>query len=184
MATANSIYGLFPGPDAAQRGMNALRDAGIARDRILVMSPEPFEEYEFAHGDAGKAMYRIAAGCGIIGGTLGFLLARFMQTAYPFPLITGAMPLVAPFPTGIVTYELTMFSAIISTVITLLITTRLPHWKRDKVYDEEVSHGMVLIGVLDPADNARANLENALRQAGAAKIKSTGRFQEGLGRRF
>ena len=177
MAIANSIYGLFPGPDAAERGMKALRSSGIARERILVMSPEPFEEYDFAHADSGKSMYRIAACCGVIGGTLGFLLARFMQTAYPFPLITGAMPLVAPWPSGIVTYELTMFSAIISTVITLLITTRLPHWKQDKVYDEEVSHGMVLIGVVDPADNTRTDLENMLRHAGAAKIKGTGRFQ-------
>lgn len=177
MASPDGIYGLFPTPAAAQRGANALRDAGVARERILVMAAEPFEEYEFTHVAPTRTnMYRIAACGGIVGGTLGFLLARFVQTAYPFPLITGGMPLVAPWPTGIVTYELTMLSAIVTTVITLLVTTGLPNWRKGKVYDEEVSNGMVLIGMVDPPEGALADLEGRLAQAGAAKVKRTGRF--------
>jgi hypothetical protein len=175
MASPDTIYGLFPGPAAAERGVNALRDAGVARERIVVMSAEPFEEYEFTHVDKKTRMYMLAACGGIVGGTLGFLLARFVQTAYPFPLITGGMPLVAPWPTGIVTYELTMMSAIVTTLITLLVTTGLPNWK-SKVYDEEVSNGMVLIGVLDPSESSRSDLEIRLQRAGAQKIKGTGRF--------
>ena len=33
MAATNSIYGLFPGPDSAERGMNALRAMGIASEK-------------------------------------------------------------------------------------------------------------------------------------------------------
>jgi hypothetical protein len=176
MASPDTIYGLFPGPAAADRGVSALRSAGVAREKIVVMSAEPFEEYEFMHVAHSTAMYRIAALGGIVGGTLGFLLARYMQVAYPFPLITGGMPLVAPWPTGIVTYEVTMLSAIVTTLITLLVTTSLPNWKKTKVYDDEVSRGMVLIGVVDPSESARADLENRLTRAGAQKIKGTGRF--------
>jgi hypothetical protein len=177
MASPDSIYGLFATPADAQRGANALRDAGVAREKILVMAAEPFEEYELTHVlPLRMNMYRIAACGGIVGGTLGFLLARFLQTAYPFPLITGGMPLVAPWPTGIVTYELTMLSAIVTTVITLLIATGLPNWRKGKIYDEEVSNGMVLIGVVDPAEGALADLESRLTRAGAAKVKGTGRF--------
>jgi hypothetical protein len=171
MAT-DAIYGLFHGPDDAQRGMDALRASGVPRERIVVMAPEPFEDYEFTQVEHSTAMYRLAACGGIVGGTLGFLLARFMQVAYPFPLITGGMPLVAPFPTGIVTYELTMLSAIVTTVITLLVTTGLPNWK-PKLYDEEVSIGMILLGVVNPSDATRADIEDGLKRAGAAKIKST-----------
>jgi len=177
MPAPDSIYGLFPTPATAQRGANELRDAGVAHEQIVVMAAEPFEEYEFTRiAPMRTNMYRIAACGGIVGGTLGFLLARFVQTAYPFPLITGGMPLVAPWPTGIVTYELTMLSAIVTTVITLLVTTGLPNWSKRKVYDEEVSNGMVLIGVLDPPEGALADLENRLTRAGAAKVKGTGRF--------
>jgi hypothetical protein len=175
MATLDAIYGLFPGPAAADRGMKALRDAGVAREKIVVLSDEPFEEFEFSKIPSNSRMYRIAAVGGIIGGSLGFLLAYFMQTAYPFPLITGGMPLVSPWPTGIVTYELTMMSTIVTTVVTLLVMTGLPKWKMP-LYDEEVSHGMVLIAVADPSESARADIEGRLTRAGAAKVKGSGRF--------
>ncbi|HEY6465600.1 MAG TPA: quinol:electron acceptor oxidoreductase subunit ActD [Candidatus Acidoferrales bacterium] len=176
MPMQDSIYGLFPGPAAAQRGMDSLRQAGVAHDRIVVMSAQPYDEYEFTRIERNTSMYKIAALGGIVGGSLGFWLAWYMQTAYPFPLITGGMPLVAPWPTGIVTYELTMLSAIITTVVTLLVTTGLPNWRKTKIYDEEVSSGMVLIGVADPTEAARADLESRLTRAGAQKIKGTGRF--------
>lgn len=175
MPGLNSIYGLFPGPHAAERGMNALLDAGIAADKILVMSSEPFEEYSFAHGESRTMMPWLAVLGGLVGGTLGFSIAWYTQVAYPQRLITGGMPVVAPWPTGIITYELTMMGAIVTTVITLLITARLPKWKQD-LDEPAVSHGKVVIGVVDPTDNARGDIENRLRRAGAEKIKATGRF--------
>ena len=117
MAIPDSIYGLFPGPHSAERGMNALRAAGIAADKIVVLAPEPFEEYSFAQGERKTRMPWFAALGGLIGGTCGYLLGRYTQTAYP--LITGGMPIVAAWPTGIVTYELTMMGAIVTTLITL-----------------------------------------------------------------
>ncbi|HEX4001567.1 MAG TPA: quinol:electron acceptor oxidoreductase subunit ActD [Candidatus Acidoferrales bacterium] len=173
MAQITSIYGLFPGPHSAERGMNALRDAGISSDKIVVLAPEPFEEYEFAQGDRKTAMGWIAVGGGVIGGIGGFVLAWYTQTAYP--LVTGGMPIIASWPTGIVTYELTMMGAIIATLITLLVGSGLPNWK-PKLYDPEVSHGKVLIGVVEPSDASRADLEGRLRRAGAEKVKATGRF--------
>jgi hypothetical protein len=174
MAALNSIYGLFPGPHAAERGMNALRDAGIPSERILVMSDEPFEEFSFGQGETRTMMPWLAVLGGLVGGVTGFSLAWYTQVAYPQRLITGGMPLVAAWPTGIVTYELTMMGAILTTVITLLISARLPKWK-PALYDPEVSYGKILIGVVDPTDEVRADVENRLRRAGAEKIKTTGR---------
>jgi hypothetical protein len=175
MATLNSIYGLFPGPHAAERAMNSLRDAGVSAEKILVMSSEPFEEYSFAQGEGKSLMPWIAVIGGLIGGICGFSLAWFTQVAYQPTLITGGMPGVAPWPTGIVTYELTMMGAIVATIITLLVSTKLPNWK-PALYEPEVSHGKVLIGVVDPSDEVRGDIENRLRRAGAEKIKATGRF--------
>jgi Protein of unknown function (DUF3341) len=173
MAQANSIYGLFPGPQSAERGINALRDAGVPADKIVVMAPEPFEEYSFAQGERSTAMPWLAVLGGVIGGVGGYALAWYTQVAYP--LITGGMSQVAGWPTGIVTYEVTMMGAIIATLITLLVGSRLPNW-RPKLYDTEVSYGKVLIGVIDPSDESRAGVEDRLRRAGAEKVKATGRF--------
>jgi len=173
MPIPEAIYGLFSDPSSAERGMDALSRVGIRPDRIVVMSAEPFDEYSFSKIDEATPMPWLAAVGGIMGGTCGFLLVRLTQEAYPFPLITGGMPLLAAWPTGIVTYELTMLGAVLTTVVTLLITTRLPNW-RPKLYDPEVSNGKILIGVLEPSDAARAEIEGRLLGAGAEKVKATG----------
>jgi hypothetical protein len=173
MAALNSIYALFPGPDSAERGMNALRSAGVNPGKIVVMSGVPYEQYSFGHAEGPTAMPWLAVLGGLVGGTCGFLLASLTQEAYP--LVTGGMPILAPWPTSIVTYELTMLGAVLTTVVTLLVTTRLPNWS-PKLYDPEVSNGKIMIAVIDPTDEVHADLEKRLRAAGADEIKVTGRF--------
>lgn len=175
MATVDSIYGLFSDPRAAEQGLKQLQNAGVRSGDILVMSSEPFEEYEFAHADRSTPMPWIAALGGLVGGASGYILAWYTQVAYPSHIVSGGMPLVSKWPSGIVTYELTMLGAIVTTVITLLITARLLRWKFD-IYDPEVSLGKILIGVVDPAADSRVDFESRLRSAGAEKIKGTGRF--------
>jgi hypothetical protein len=170
MAIAASIYGLFPGPAYAERAVSALQAAGVSRSRIVVMSAEPFGEYSFSQAEHATMMPWLAVLGGVVGGVSGYLLAAYTQEAYP--LITGGMPIIASWPTGIITYELTMLGAVIATVITLLITTALPNWGA-KLYDPEVSNGKILVGVLDPSDDARAELDNRLRGAGAEQVKVT-----------
>jgi hypothetical protein len=171
VAATDSIYGLFPGPESADRGVRALKAAGIAQGKIVVMASEPYEEYSLFHGEHKTLMPWLATAGGIVGGTCGFLLARYTQVAYA--ITVGNMPRVSPFPTAIVTYELTMFGAVMTTVVTLLITARLAR-RRPAPYDPEISNGKILVGVVNPVDSARANLESSLRQAGAEQVKSTG----------
>jgi hypothetical protein len=147
-----------------------LREAGIAPDRIVVISPEPFEEFAFAQADSETPMPWIAVVGGVVGGTCGFLLAWYSQAANG--IVTGGMPILAPWPTGLVTYELTMMGTVLTTVIALLISIRLPSWK-PRLYDPEVSYGKVLIGVLDPSDTLLSDIEELLRHAGAEKIRNT-----------
>jgi Protein of unknown function (DUF3341) len=170
MARPAAIYGLFPDPASADRALRALQEAGVSRDKIAVMSSEPFDDYSFSREEHATEMPWLAALGGVIGGACGFLLAAYTQKAYP--LVTGGMPILAPWPTGIVTYELTMLGAVITTVITLLITARLPNWS-EKLYDPEVSNGKILVGVLDSSQDAHAALGDRLRGAGAEQVKVT-----------
>ncbi len=175
MASVDSIYGLFADPRSADRGLKTLQSAGVPSQRILVMSPEPFEEYDFGRADRGTSMPWIAALGGLLGGVSGYALAWYTQIAYPSHIISGGMPVVSKWPSGIVTYELTMLGAIFATIVTLLITAKLLHWKFD-IYDPEISYGKILIGVIDPAAESRVEFEDRLRDAGAEKVKGTGQF--------
>jgi len=178
MPITSAIYGLFPDASSAERAMSSLDHSGISPKRIVVMSSEPFDEYSFSKMDEATPMPWLAVIGGIVGGTCGFLLARLTQEAYPQPLITGGMPILAAWPTGIVTYELTMLCAVLATVVTLLISTKLPNWKPE-LYDPEVSNGKILIGVLEPSNAALAEIENRLLDAGAEQVKLTGRALAG-----
>lgn len=152
-----AVYGLYVSPNVAQQAVNNLRAAGVADKDITVISSEPFEHLEFGHRDAKTAMPWIAAGAGIAGLLLTYFLLAASQQSWP--LVTSGMPIVPLWTNLIIMFEMTMLSAILATVITLLITAGLPS-RGGKLYDPEVSDGYILVGVEDPPDAAR--LESAL----------------------
>lgn len=163
-----AIYGLYSDPNAAQRAVDLLRSGGVPDSDITIMSGEPFEAYGFGRRDHRTAMPWLAALGGLLGGASGYLLASLTQKAYPIP--TGGMPIVAQWTNGIITYELAMLGAILMTLVTLLLTARLPDW-RAQLYDPAISDGCILIGVVNPSGESRVEIERRLREAGATAVK-------------
>lgn len=164
-----AVYGLYPDPDAAQRAVDHLRTAGIADADIIVISSEPFEEYEFSHRDKATWLYWIAGAGGATGLVLAYLLLAFAQTAWPID--TAGMPIVAPYPNAIIMFEMTMLGAILATVVTLFITAKLPN-TGPRLYDPEVSDGYILVGLEDPPDAVTETVRDALEAAGSGRIKT------------
>ena len=158
----SAVYALYPSPEAAQRAVNGLRAAGIPDGRITILSAEPFEEHEFAHRDKATWMGWIALAGGITGLAFSTWLARMTELAWP--LRTGNMPIVAWWPNLIIMFETTMLFAILATVLTLLVTARLPG-RRPVLYDPEIVDGKILVGVDNPQDASA--VERALRVPGA-----------------
>src|SRR6185436_10798458 len=115
-----AVYALYRSPASAQRAFARLKNAGIADRRITVLSSEPMEEYEFGQRDRETLMYWLAAGGGLIGLIGAYLLLSITQSVWAID--TGGMPIVTNWTNMIIIFELTMLSAIVTTVITLLIT--------------------------------------------------------------
>jgi hypothetical protein len=134
---------------------------------ITILSSEPLEEYEFGQRDRHTWMTWIAVLGGVLGLTTGYLLTSVTQNLWK--INTGGMPIVSNFTNLIVIFELTMLGAIFATVITLLITAKLPG-KPSKIYDPEVSEGKILIGITNPRDSAA--VQRALRAGGTDEVKS------------
>jgi hypothetical protein len=167
----NAIYGLFSDSDSVRKALSVLRTSSselhIKTESIRVISSEPLEE-EITGTEKRSLMPWIAVVGGILGGTAGYALAAFTQRTYPLP--TGGMPIVALWPTGIVIYELTMMGAILATIVTFLITAGLPRYTR-RIHDPEVSHGKILVALIDTDQELRAKLRQKLLEAGAEQIK-------------
>jgi len=160
------MYGLYDHPAAAQRVYTQLKRAGLKDGDITVISAEPFEAFGFSHRDHSLILFRLA----LLGGILGFLtgVGLTVGTEHAWPLVTGGMPIVAWWPNLIVIFEMTMLGAILTTVVSLLVTGKLPSRKRS-LYDVAVSDGKILVGVPVTGD------AEAIRKAldfEAAAIKS------------
>ena len=162
-----AIYGLYNDPHVAQVAVDNLRAVGVADADITVISSEPFDNFEFGHRDAKTAMPWIAAGAGAIGLVLSYYLLGASQRAWP--LVTSGMPIVTNWTNLIIIFEMTMLAAILTTVVTLLITAGIPS-RGGKMYDPEVSDGYILVGVENPADASK--LEPALTIEGG-RVKKT-----------
>jgi len=160
-----AIYGLYDKPDAAQRAYNELKRAGVQTRDIAVISGEPFEAFEFSHRDHSMILFRMA----LLGGILGFLsavaLVRGTELAWPLP--TGGMPIVAWWPNLVIIFEMTMLGAIVTTVISLLVSSKLPKFGKT-LYDPAVSDGKILVGVPAASDSIR----EALTKSGALVVKT------------
>jgi hypothetical protein len=161
-----ALYALYDSPEAAQIAVDRLRSAGIADRAITIQSSEPLEAYEFGQRDHHTRMNWIAALGGLIGLNVGYWLTSITQQIWP--IVTGGMPIVTNWTNMIVIFELTMLGAVFASVITLLVTGRIPG-RMPRLYDPEVSNGRILIGVAEPVDAVK--VETALRIAGA-ELKS------------
>ena len=102
-----------------------------------------------------------------MGGVAGYFLTGLTQGAYPLP--TGGMPLSPHWTNGIITYELTMLGAILATLATLAITTRVPG-RRSPLADPAVAQGKIVVGVRKAPESSRVEIEQALRSAGAESV--------------
>jgi hypothetical protein len=165
------VYGLFATPELAQQAVDGLRDSGVSEHEITVQSSEPLEEYEFGTRDRNTLMPWIAVLGAAIGMATGYFLTSITQQAWP--IATGGMPIVTNWSNLIIIFELTMLGAVFASVITLLVSARLPA-RLPKFYDPEISNGKILIGVANPRDIER--VEHALRSSsgGVRKIQLKG----------
>src|SRR3954463_16646606 len=152
-------YALYATGDAAQRAVTGLRAAGYADRDITIISAAPMEDYEFSHIGRENYVWYIATAGAIFGCLLATWLTMFTENAWPINV--GNMPIVAWYPNLIVIFEMTMLGAILSTVITLIVTAGLVR-KTPALYDPEVTNGKILVGVADPRDGSMADLERAL----------------------
>ena len=142
-----AVYALYPDPDAAQTAVDNLVAAGVDQRAITVISSEPFEEHGFSRRDRNTWMFWIAGAGGLLGLVFGAWLTS--MTERDWPLQTGGMPIVAWWPNLVIVFELTMLFAMLATVITLLVSARLPR-RRPRLYDPAVADGRILVGLERP----------------------------------
>ncbi|HMG37305.1 MAG TPA: quinol:electron acceptor oxidoreductase subunit ActD [Blastocatellia bacterium] len=112
---SNKVFVMFKKPGEARGALDDLGRMDFAKSAITVGSEEPLEGFEQC-GASGKPtrIGLFATAGGLVGAAAALLLT--VTTSRHMGLVTGGMPIVAPWPFGIIVFELTALGAIAFTL--------------------------------------------------------------------
>jgi hypothetical protein len=142
MRMTEKVHAIFDSHDEAIAALAELERAGVPRSEITLMSSEP------VHAETSEHESRIGL-FAIAGGLTGAAaaVALTVLTSRGVGLATGGMPIVSPWPFGIIVFELTMLGAILGTLGRMLYEARLLRRNSPVDYGEAIADGRVVLAV-------------------------------------
>ncbi len=163
------LLGIFKDAESAANAVDGLVKAGLDEARITSLTSAPYPDGVIVKTDQRSWFRWFTLVCGIVGSGVGFLLAA--GTAWVYPVQTGDKPIIAFYPTGIVTYELTMLFFLVGTMVGMFLEMRLPPVGK-LPYDPAIGEGYVGISVSLPTEDWRILAEKTMKEAGVLRITS------------
>jgi hypothetical protein len=161
--------GIFKDVETAAVAVDGLIKAGFPEEKITSLTSVPYPDGVLVKTNQRTWFRWIALAGGIIGACAGFLLAA--GTAWVYPVQTGDKAIITAYPTGIITYEITMLFAIIGAIAGMFLEMRLPPW-RERLYDPAISEGYIGISVFVPSADRKNRAESIMNEAGAVRTIS------------
>ncbi|HTS24850.1 MAG TPA: quinol:electron acceptor oxidoreductase subunit ActD [Bryobacteraceae bacterium] len=160
----------FREKERAAAAIRSLRAGGIAPADLDVFSEEPAE---FPRGvlDRPSRMSLVAVTGAILFGTLA--TAFIWWTQHDYRLVTGGMPIFSLWATGVITFEMTMLGAIVSTFGWFLWESGLARRRDRSAPVPPIEPGSMCLRVRCRAADPNPTIE-VLRHAGASDIQSRG----------
>ncbi|MEW6208842.1 MAG: quinol:electron acceptor oxidoreductase subunit ActD [Acidobacteriota bacterium] len=159
--------GAFEKANEAMMAMNRLRSEGFARDDITMMSGEPLPLDEDEEKDKSLIWLFSIAG-GVAGGAGAALLTSLASKQ--MNLVTGGMPIVAPWAFGIIVFEMTALGAIVATLARMVYEARLMRRRTGIERDEAVAEGKIVVAVACADETRAREAERVLTSLGAELI--------------
>lgn len=164
------LIGEFRDKSALRTAIGTLRAGGLSGVDLDLFSEEPVE---FPQGVLDRpSRMSLAAVAGAV--VCGLLATAFVYwTQHNYKLVTGGMPVFSFWATGVITYEMTMLGAIVSTFGWFLLESGLIR-KRDKSAPvPEVDPGSICLRVRCRGEEA-ALVGEVMSRSGAIGIERRG----------
>lgn len=130
--------GIYRDLESAARAVDGLVRAGFTESQITSLSSVPYPDGVLVKTGQRSWFRWLALGGGLFGITAGFGLAA--GTAWLYPVQTGDKPIIALYPTAIVTFEVAMLCAIIGCMVGMFLEMGLPALRK-RPYDPAIADG-------------------------------------------
>ena len=143
---AETVHAIFDTADEAIAARDRLQREGVLASQITLMSSEPVHIESNQPSDEAKSrigLFSIAGG--LAGATAAILLT--VWTSRSVDLVTGGMPVVAPWAFGIIVFEMTALGAILATLGRMIYEARLLRRSALEDYGEAIADGRVAVVV-------------------------------------
>ncbi|HEY7534465.1 MAG TPA: DUF3341 domain-containing protein [Thermodesulfobacteriota bacterium] len=169
MIKEQGVFGVFTYIDSTVQAIKKLKEAGYKNLRVF--SPFPNHEIE----EALEKRESIVRFFTITGATLGAIcgLAFTILTSLDWPIRTSAKPIVSLPPYMIIVFELTVLFGSLSTLLGLLINSRLRRNAPRLMYDPRYSEDKFGVAVLCKIEDVR-KVEEILKLSGADEVQFEG----------
>lgn len=184
--------GIFRDVETAARAVEGLVREGFTEAQITSLTSVPYPDGVLVTTDHRSWFRWFTLVCGFVGAGAGLCLAA--GTAWLYPVQTGDKPIIALYPTGIVTYEFIMLFFLVGTMVGMFLEMGLPA-RKGRLYDPAIGEGCIGICLaihaggeavvcgpgtapvecvgdiaLIPAEEQWARAEAIMRQAGALRV--------------
>ncbi len=160
------VLGVFRELDAAVSAIEALKESKIGE--IRVFTPTPRHELEHAIDAGPSPVRRFTLIGGLAGASFGYWIAIWASDYWP--LVVGGKAIASWIPYTVFGFEMMVLVGALSTVIGLLITSRVPRLTMMVGYDPRFTHGDYGIWIECPPEKAGA-AEELLREHGAVEVR-------------
>jgi len=167
MSEVARLMAIFDEATQTAEAIDALHEAGVADDQIVVMSGVPYPERALGrHVEWLRLPYIVLAGA--LGGMLvGFFFAVITPNLYPINI--GGRPTVGFPPAAVIIFVFTMMATLISTFLGVLWEMGFPEFG-PKYYDKSATDGSLVVLVEFPAA-IEHNVRQLLEEHGARHIR-------------
>jgi hypothetical protein len=163
--------GVFKDIESAAKAVESLVRTGFPEKEITSLTSVPYPDGVLVKTDQRTWFRWVSLAGGIMGAVAGFSLAA--GTAWLYPVQTGDKPIIAFYPTGIITYEITMLFAILGAIVGMFLEMRLPP-RRERVYDPAIGEGSIGISVSTTSGSESSRAASIMKEAGAIRTIAEG----------
>ena len=164
------LIGEFRDSTGAAEAIRMLRANGASDDTLDVFSEEPVD-FPRAVLDRPSRMSFVSVAGAVVFGAAATAFVYWTQRNYR--VVTGGMPVFSFWATGVITYEMIMLGAIVSTFGWFLWESGLMRKRRPGAPVPRVEPGSVCLRVCCGSEEAAPALE-AMRRAGAIATRQHG----------
>ncbi len=169
MRSEQGVMGIYSYLDSTVETIRNLKKAGYEKMRVF----SPFPNHEIEEELKGKeSPVRFFT---LTGATLGAIcgLGFTILTSLDWPIMTSSKPIVSLPPYMIIVFELTVLLGALSTLVGLLINSRLRRNSPMKLYDPRFSDDKFGVLVSCSRDDVR-KVEEIMKSSGAEEVKFEG----------